>query len=387
MYLARGNADRALGFATEGAARQPLNLQANIVLARALVAAQQLETAQQVIETIERSSLPLASIHTTRAMFELARQRPAAAGLAVERALAIAPADIEALSLLTKLDARPGSAAAAVAAAAAQPQATPELMLLAARTQAANGDTKAAEKLARQVLAAQPSSAAAYQLLGEIYASAGRLDDARHEFERILQLQPASVMAHTMVGILLQMQNRPADAERAYEAAVQADARGAGVAANNLAWLIAERNGNLDLALQHAQSAVAALRDSAGPKDTLGWIYYRKGMPERAVAALKEAVAQEPGSARYHYHLGLACAAAGDSTQARQALERALALQPDFAGSADARAGAGPSAGRAIVGRHADEECREEDLFIRLSKIPSKNGPALWPTPCTASVT
>ena len=61
-------------------------------------------------------------------------------------------------------------------------------------------------------------------------------------------------------------------------------------------------------------------------------------MPERAVAALKDAVAQEPGSARYHYHLGLACAAAGDSQQARQSLERALALQPDFVGSADARA-------------------------------------------------
>lgn len=284
--------------------------------------------------------LELVARHTTRAMFEMARARPPAARRALERALAIAPTDTDALSLLTTLDGRTNctpDAVARVAAAAAQPQASANLLLLAARTQAATGNVKEAERLARQVLAAHPSSPASYQLLGEIYASAGRLAEAQREFEQIVHLDPASVMAHTMVGILLQMQNRPADAEQRYQAALQADPRRAGVAANNLAWLIAERSGNLDVALQYAQAAVAALPESGGSLNTLGWIYYRKSMPERAVAALRDAVDKEPGSARYHYHLGLAYAAAGDAMLAKRALEQALPLQPNFNGSTDAR--------------------------------------------------
>ena len=77
--------------------------------------------------------------------------------------------------------------------------------------------------------------------------------------------------------------------------------------------------------------------ESGGSLDTLGWIYYRKSMPERAVAALRDAVDKEPGSARFHYHLGLAYAAAGDAMLAKRALEQALLLQPNFNGSTDAR--------------------------------------------------
>ncbi len=341
IYLARNQAAPALSLAQEAAERQPLNLQARVVLAKALMAGHDLDGAQRVIETLERSRQPTAAVHTTRAMLEVARKRPPAARRALERALALAPTDIDALSMLTTLGIgtnRSPDAVARVAAAAAQPQPSANLLLLAARTQAAAGNVKEAERLARQLLAAQPSSPASYQLMGEIYASAGRLAEAQQEFEQIIRLDPQSVMAHTMVGILLQMQDRSADAEKPYQSAMQADPRRAGVAANNLAWLIAERSGNLDLALQYAQVAVAALPDSGGPLDTLGWIYHRKGMSERAIVALLDAVNKEPRSARFHYHLGLAYAGGGDSRLARRALEQALLLQPDFNGSSDARA-------------------------------------------------
>jgi tetratricopeptide (TPR) repeat protein len=140
-----------------------------------------------------------------------------------------------------------------------------------------------------------------------------------------------------MIGILLQMQNKPAEAEQRYERALQVEPR-AGVAANNLGWMIAERGGNLDIALQHAQTAVVALPDNADAQDTLGWIYYKKGLTELAIKALLQATQKAPGRAEFHYRLGLAYAKAGQRTEARRALEHALKLQPTFEGSADARA-------------------------------------------------
>jgi tetratricopeptide (TPR) repeat protein len=72
-------------------------------------------------------------------------------------------------------------------------------------------------------------------------------------------------------------------------------------------------------------------------EDTLGWVYYKKGLAEHAVAAFERAIATAPDNPVYQYHLGLAQAKAGKVQQARDALRRALALKSDFNGAADAR--------------------------------------------------
>ena len=109
------------------------------------------------------------------------------------------------------------------------------------------------------------------------------------------------------------------------------------IAANNLAWIYAEKGENLEAALQYAQTAQKALPAVAAVQDTLGWVYYKMGVPDRAVAALTESVSREPRNPMYHYHLGLAHRLAGDAPRAQQALERALSLSSSFAASADAR--------------------------------------------------
>ena len=71
--------------------------------------------------------------------------------------------------------------------------------------------------------------------------------------------------------------------------------------------------------------------------DTLGWIYYKKGLASLAIPHFQDSVQQQPDNATFRYHLGLAYAQAGDSASARRSLERALALASDFDGAADAR--------------------------------------------------
>jgi tetratricopeptide (TPR) repeat protein len=71
--------------------------------------------------------------------------------------------------------------------------------------------------------------------------------------------------------------------------------------------------------------------------DTLGWVYYKKQLPDRAVGALTDAIGLDPQNPTYHYHLALALRQAGDPARARTSLDRALQLNPAFPQASDAR--------------------------------------------------
>ena len=109
------------------------------------------------------------------------------------------------------------------------------------------------------------------------------------------------------------------------------------VAANNVAWSYAEKGENLDTTLQLAQTAVAQEPESHVMNDTLGWVYYKKNLPDLAIRPLELSVRKAPKNAVYHYHLGLAYAKAGKTADARKSLSTALDVASDFAGSEEAR--------------------------------------------------
>ena len=105
------------------------------------------------------------------------------------------------------------------------------------------------------------------------------------------------------------------------------------IAANNLAWLIAENQGNLDEALQLATAAVGKNQTVAGFYDTLGFVYLKKGLYSPAVQQFKKAVAldeaniQKTGTAAtpgYRVRLGMALAKTGDKESARREAETSL---------------------------------------------------------------
>jgi tetratricopeptide (TPR) repeat protein len=140
-----------------------------------------------------------------------------------------------------------------------------------------------------------------------------------------------------MIGMLLQASGDTKGAAARFEQALRVDPDAA-VAANNLAWIYAETDGNLDVALELAKTAQRRLPDSAEVNDTLGYIYYRKDIPSLAISTLKAVVEKDPRNAMYQYHLGLAYSKAGDTVHAKDHLTKALSLKPEFDGAAEARA-------------------------------------------------
>jgi tetratricopeptide (TPR) repeat protein len=207
---------------------------------------------------------------------------------------------------------------------------------LASRAYAATGDLPQAEAAVRRAIELDPAFLQAYGLLGQLYVRQQKLDAAKAEYERIIQQRPDNLAAHTMVAMLLQVQQKDDEARQAYEKILGLDAR-APVAANNLAYMQAERGENLDRALNLAQTAKAALPDDPDVNDTLGWVYYKRDLASLAIPPLEQSVASSPSNPLYRYHLGLAYLKAGNKTKARAALEQALKLQPNFEGAADAR--------------------------------------------------
>jgi Flp pilus assembly protein TadD len=163
-----------------------------------------------------------------------------------------------------------------------------------------------------------------------------RLDEAIAQYTKYADQRPKSAGAQTAIGMLLQMQKKNSEARAKYEHALELDPRAA-VAANNLAMMHAENGGNLEVALRLAQTAKAGLPNRAEVSDTLGWIYYKKGLGSMAVAALRDSVQKDPKAPLYHYHLGLAYLQSGKNTDARQALQQALKLDPSFDGAEDAK--------------------------------------------------
>ena len=339
LSLVKGKPDDAIQFAQEALAAQPGLAEANMILARAMLTKGDSERAAPFVSQLAKDAPKSASGRTELGQLYALKGDSKSARSAFEQALAMDSTNIGALAGLLALDVQaknPAAARARIDARLSTNQNDPRLLLLAARLSTALGDTNATERWLRRVIELDPSQLEAYTLLGKFYASQRRLDEARAEFEKVAQQRPKSSTARTVVGMILQMQNRPAEAQVSYEKALSMDPKAA-VAANNLAWIYAESGGNLDVALGLAQTAKSQLPDSPEVDDTLGWVLYKKGLPKLAVRVFRESVDKSPRNAVYQYHLGLAYATSGEGDDARKALERALMLDPQFNGSADAR--------------------------------------------------
>jgi tetratricopeptide (TPR) repeat protein len=340
LHLAAGQLEQAEQMAQSALAVVPTATDARLMLGRVLLARRDTARAEPIIRDLDRLLPQSSSVATAVGQLELQKNQPARARSALERALTLQPDGIEPLRLLTGLDLRerrPQAARDRLALAMRDAPANADVKLLAASTAAALGQTADAEQLARAALGTDPAAIDAYAVLGGIYLRSGRLVEATEEFKQLAERQPRSVAAHTTVGMLLQMQDRIDEARAVFERVIDLDPNAA-VAANNLAWIYAERGGNLDTALKLAQTAKARLPNRPEVNDTLGWVLHKKGLNDVAIAAITDAIRLDPDNAMYHHHLGLAHAAAGDRANARAALSRALSVDRHYSAAAEVRA-------------------------------------------------
>jgi len=140
-----------------------------------------------------------------------------------------------------------------------------------------------------------PKEVSFYLLAGGIYENNHDWDHAKQQYQKVLEIQPDNPLA-----------------------------------SNNLAYVMLQQGGNLDVAFAMAQTARRQLPDNPNSADTLGWAFYQKKVYTSAIALFREAVRKEPDNPLFNYHLGLAYARSGQANLAKQQLDRVVRIKPDF---------------------------------------------------------
>jgi tetratricopeptide (TPR) repeat protein len=210
--------------------------------------------------------------------------------------------------------------------AAQHPEAAEEQALYAAALIATSQHAEARAALER-ALAADAECVNALLTLAGLEVIEGHTDPAVAAYDRVAALEPDKAEPAVAAGAQLVSAGRVEEGRARLEAAL-ANWPWRGDAANSLALLALER-GDLDpetLALAEQATRFIA---TSGPLafETLGRVRLARGDATGAVEALRSGVAAGATGASIQYQLGRALAKAGDSEQAVEAFEAALAFE------------------------------------------------------------
>ena len=339
LQINAGSAADAVPLMLKIVEENPRHLEARLLLLYGLMAVGDLPQATQQMNVLLQANPNSATIQTAAGMLASVKQDTAGARAAYGRALQADPRSYQALAGLLTAEMQGkqfGSAKALIEKQLALTPNDPNVLMMSAQTYSALGDAFAMEKALKKTVEVDPQSLDAYAMLGKMYYQQGRLDLARRELETYVNRSPHSVSGNTMLGTILELQGRKDDAKARYNKALQTDPRAA-VAANNLAWIDANNNGNLDVALQLAQTAKAQLPNRHEVDDTLGYIYYKKGLSSMAIESLSASTTRQPDNPSYNYHLALAYHQSGNKAEAKKYLEKVVNTKSKFDRLEDAR--------------------------------------------------
>jgi tetratricopeptide (TPR) repeat protein len=201
--------------------------------------------------------------------------------------------------------------------------------------------------------------------LGNMELKVGRIEEAGKSFQGALKLFPGYHPAHAGLGKLSMQAGKIAEAidhytkaqaavplpeysaalEDLYEAAgkpeearkqaarlgvIERMDQAAGFPANrNLALAYADHGRNLDHALAMIKEEMKTRRDIY-EQDALAWVLYQSKQYAEARQASDKALELNTPEPAFHYHAGMISLALGDRENAREHLERALSLNPNF---------------------------------------------------------
>jgi tetratricopeptide (TPR) repeat protein len=329
IHFERAEYRAAVDFIETHIKSRPFNGPAPFILAaRARTATDSHEDAQKVLQELLRHPG-----HEVVALVELASAARAALG---------AEAAVDALE----------QAGAAYPEVLADPEL--ERALVGLLFEAGRGDDALAR--ARKRASDSPNDALAHDLVGRVLLRQSRVAEAAAEFERAVELDADAAAPRAGLGFIAMARGEfatafehfdtaakldPSTGEYPYRAAQARLAAGDREAAmaklhtaievepahaaacNDLAWMLAETGGDLELALQLARRALR-VSPSAATRDTLGWVHLKRGDGDLAEQAFAQVIAAEGETPSLLYHLGLALAAQGKTSDAIDALRRAV---------------------------------------------------------------
>ncbi len=340
VRLAEGSYDLAIEEARAALQLNPRDLQAVHILAQAFLGNKDVGQAKRLYEAIVDKVPQDFTAHYKLGLIARQDKKYQEALDHFEQTLKINKNFIQAITQMASLHVDRGEAKQARERVQQQIAVTPDnplLYNLLGRLWMRANQADQAEQAFKKALELDGQIQASYMNLAELYERTNRVDDAVREYNRLLEKNPKVASAHMILGMIAEQKNQLDTAKDHYRKTLAIDPDFA-PAANNLAWLLVDQDGNLDEALGFAENARAQQPEDPHTADTLGWIYYKRQAYLKAVSLLQEAAQKLPEHPVVQYHLGMAQYKKGEEQQARKTLERALMISANFPGADDAKA-------------------------------------------------
>ena len=183
------------------------------------------------------------------------------------------------------------------------------------------------EIILKKFVKAEPQNTEIYGYLGQLYYSQKRYSQAIEQFEKMIQLDPHNADVLYLLGSLYFEVGQKNKAIEMLVKSIQADPQQDG-SLNTLGYIYADENDRLDEALDLVNRALKISPNNGAYLDSLGWVYYKKGMYEKALEALKKADSSLKDPVIYE-HLGEVCYKMNRFEEATKYWQLSLDLQPD----------------------------------------------------------
>jgi len=270
---------------------------ARLLLAKALAASGDLNGAEIEADRAAQLGLGAGALAPVRAQLLLARRKPAEVlqqfkSLALDDPKAHAELRVHVAQAHRELGELDAAGVEVAQALVGQPQHVPAL-LLQARLAAARGDAATAQRLAEQVLAADPGRAAAWVLKGDVLARLGNdAAGALQAYRKAIEVRPRLAAGHSGA---IDLQLRTGQMAQAV-ASVEAMARalpGNGTTMYYQA-LVAFLQGEFAKARETTHRLVRGAPDQLGAVYLAGLVHARLGEAHQAQALLTKAVLLAP---------------------------------------------------------------------------------------------
>jgi tetratricopeptide (TPR) repeat protein len=202
-------------------------------------------------------------------------------------------------------------------------------------------DNAGAEAAFRKAAELDKNNSDALLKLGQVQVANGSTDQAIATYQESIKNNPREISFFILMGELYESKQDWNNAKAAYQKALDLKPDNP-LASNNLAYVLLQSGGNVDVALSLAQTGRRGMPESPNAADTLGWVYYQKGAYKSAIDLFQESLKlaeknKAPEDATVHYHLGLAYEKDDQPTLARQHLERVLKINPNYSAASDVR--------------------------------------------------
>jgi len=182
-----------------------------------------------------------------------------------------------------------------------------------------------AEDLLKSLIKAHPRSVRPVMLMARALKEQRKTNQALVYYQKAVDTNPKAIEAYMEMAAAYSHAGQFDKAMHAYEAILQIDGSH-GPAANDLAYLYADRNQKLDQALSLALKAFEQMPENPAVMDTLGWAYLKKGSVLLAKMHLSEAARRSPQTPLFQYHLGVAFHASNDFSGAAKAFREAIRM-------------------------------------------------------------